>query len=252
MALNYMTDAGSGDMCGNNSNGFARRDLFGIGVAGLTSVALAGSIESARAAEGAPTALSPDQALAALKSGNRRYVSHPELCSVDLAEERAAVSAHQAPWATVISCADSRVPPELIFGGRGVGELFVARNAGNLVDTATLGTVEYGAAVLGSPLIVVLAHTSCGAVKAACDVVTKHATYPGAIGPMIEPILPAAIKAQGEGGDFVNNAAKESARRTASRLTAASTLVSDLVAKGKVKIVAAIYDLRTGVVTYLD
>ena len=66
---------------------------------------------------------------------------------------------------TIISCADGRVPAELIFGGHGVGELFVARNAGNLVDTATLGTVEYGAAVLGSPLIVVLAHTSCGAVR---------------------------------------------------------------------------------------
>ena len=147
-------------------------------------------------------------------------MSHPELCSIDLAEQRSAVAAHQAPWATIISCADSRVPPELIFGGHGVGELFVARNAGNLVDTATLGTVEYGAAVLGSPLIVVLAHTSCGAVKAACDVVTKNATYPGAIGPMIQPILPAALAVRNDPGDFVNNAAKESAKRTAGRLTA--------------------------------
>ena len=204
------------------------------------------------AAEGAPTALSPDEALAALKSGNQRYVSNPELCSVDLAASRGAVAAHQAPWATVISCADSRVPPELIFGGHGVGELFVARNAGNLVDTATLGTVEYGAAVLGSPVIVVLAHTSCGAVKAACDVVTKNATYPGAIGPMIEPILPAALAVRNEPGDFVNNAAKESARRTAARLTAASTIIAGLAGSGKLKIAAAIYDLETGVVSYLD
>jgi carbonic anhydrase len=158
---------------------------------------------------------------------------------------------HQAPWATIISCADSRVPPELIFGGHGVGELFVARNAGNLVDTATLGTVEYGAAVLGSPLIVVLAHSSCGAVKAACDVVTKHATYPGAIGPMIEPIVPAALAAKGEAGDFVDNAARASARRTALRLTTASKLLAGLTEAGKLKIVPAIYDLKTGVVTYL-
>jgi carbonic anhydrase len=245
-------------MCGNcetegegGGEGLARRDLFNLGVAGLTSVALAATFGSARAAEGAATALSPSEALAALKSGNERYLKHPELCSSDLANRRTAVAAHQAPWATIISCADSRVPPELIFGGHGVGELFVARNAGNLVDTATLGTVEYGAAVLGSPLIVVLAHTSCGAVKAACDVVTKHATYPGAIGPMIEPILPAALKVRDEGGDFVNNAARESARRTAARLAASSTLISDLAAKGKLKIVAAIYDLGTGVVTYL-
>ena len=193
-----------------------------------------------------------DEALAALKSGNERYVSHPELCSINLAERRHAVATHQAPWATIISCADSRVPPDLIFGGRGVGELFVARNAGNLVDTATLGTVEYGAAVLGSPLIVVLAHTSCGAVKAACDVVTKNATYPGAIGPMIEPILPAALAVKNDPGDFVNNAAKESAKRTAGRLTATSTLIAGLASEEKLKIVAAIYVLKTGVISYLD
>ena len=161
------------------------------------------------------------------------------------------MSSHQAPWATIIACADSRVPPELIFGGHGVGELFVARNAGNLVDTATLGTVEYGAAVLGSPLILVLAHTACGAVKAACDVVTKNAIYPGAIGPMIEPIVPAALAVRDAGGDFVLNAAKESAKRTAARLSTASALLSGLVSQGKLKIGAAIYDLESGVVTHL-
>jgi carbonic anhydrase len=105
--------------------------------------------------------------------------------------------------------------------------------------------------VLGSPLIVVLAHTSCGAVKAACDVVTKNATYPGAIGPMIEPIVPAAIAVQKEQGDFVDNAAKESARRTAARLTDASSLLKNLASEGKLKVVAGIYDLSTGVVTFL-
>jgi carbonic anhydrase len=104
---------------------------------------------------------------------------------------------------------------------------------------------------LGSPLIVVLAHSSCGAVKAACDVVTKHATYPGAIGPMIEPIVPAALAAKSEAGDFVDNAARASARRTALRLTTASKLLAGLVEEGKLKIVPAIYDLKTGVVTYL-
>jgi carbonic anhydrase len=196
--------------------------------------------------------LSPPDALAKLKSGNGRYVRDSKLCSIDLAGQRRSVAAHQAPWATIITCADSRVPPELIFGGLGVGELFVARNAGNLVDTATLGTVEYGAVVLGSPLIVVLAHTNCGAVKAACDVVTKNATYPGAIGPMIEPIVPAALAVRSNPGDFVNNAAKENAKRTAGRLTAASTLIAGLAAAGKLNIASAIYDLKTGVVTYLD
>ena len=204
-----------------------RRDALKLGAAGLMAIAFGNGAAPAHAAYGAPTALSPEQALAALKEGNARYVAHPELCVLDLAAERESVVGHQAPWATIIACADSRVPPELIFGGHGVGELFVARNAGNLVDTATLGTVEYGAAVLGSPLIVVLAHTACGAVKAACDVVTENATYPGAIGPMIEPIVPAALAVRDQPGDFVTNAAKESARRTAARLTAASTLLAD-------------------------
>jgi len=239
-------------MCGNcQGDGIGRRGFLQFGAAGLAAVAFGGALGPARAADGPTTTLSPDDALAALKSGNERYVSHPQLCSIDLAEQRTAVAAHQAPWATIISCADSRVPPELIFGGHGVGELFVARNAGNLVDTATLGTVEYGAAVLGSPLIVVLAHTGCGAVKAACDVVEKNATYPGAIGPMIEPILPAALAVRGEPGDFVDNAARQSARRTAARLTSASALIAGLAGQGKLKIVAAIYDLQTGVVSYL-
>ena len=106
---------------------------------------------------------------------------------MELAKRRGELAGHQAPWATIVGCSDSRVPPELLFGGLGLGELFVARNAGNLADTATVGTLEYGAAVLGSPLIVVLGHSSCGAVKAACEVVTSNATFPGSIGPMIDP-----------------------------------------------------------------
>ncbi len=230
-----------------------RRELMlGLAATGAVAIGLTSMSRTAGAAEGAPTSLTPDEALAALKDGNARYVSNPQLCVADLANARGAVAGHQAPWASIISCADSRVPPELIFGGRGVGELFVARNAGNLVDTATLGTVEYGAAVLGSPLIVVLGHTACGAVKAACDVVTGNATYPGAIGPMIEPIVPAALSVRDESGDFVNNAAMESARRTATRLGAASNLLADAVNSGSVKIVAAIYDLETGAVSWLD
>ncbi len=241
-------------MCGAcDSKAAGRRDFLKIGAASLAGAVFATAMRPARAraAEGAPTSLSPDEALAELKSGNERYVSQPEVCALDLSEERMAVAGHQAPFATIIACADSRSPPELIFGGHGVGQLFVARNAGNLVDTATLGTVEYGAAVLGSPLIVVLAHTSCGAVKAACDVVTKNATYPGAIGAMIEPILPAALAARGQEGNYVDNTAKLSAQRTAARLASASTIISGLAGSGKLKIVPAIYDLQTGVVTYL-
>lgn len=240
----------------NTENGgqVGRRDLLKFGAVGLAASGLAvaglgGGTGVARAAAARPG--TPDEALAALKEGNARYISDPKLCSMGLEAQRAAGVEGQAPWATIIGCADSRKPPELVFGGLGLGELFVARNAGNLVDTATLGTVEYGSVVLGVPLIVVLGHTSCGAVAAACDVVTKNATYPGAIGPMIEPILPAAIATQGEAGNYTNNAAKESARRTAARLTASSTLLADLVADGKLRIIPAIYALDTGEVSYL-
>src|SRR5271170_3485915 len=153
-------------MCVNCKNeGIGRRDLMRFGAGGLVALGLGGMSGRALAAEGAPTALSPADALAALKSGNERFVSKPELCSIDLAKSRSAVAGHQAPWATIVSCADSRVPPELIFGGHGVGERSEERRVGNLINVDSLGTVEYGAAVLGSPLIVVLAHTSCGAVK---------------------------------------------------------------------------------------
>ena len=132
-----------------------RRAFLRLG-AGIAAAAAVGG--SALAASGPATTLTADEALAKLKEGNQRYVASPQACVADLAKTRAAVAQHQAPWATILSCADSRVPPELIFGGRNVGELFVARNAGNMADTATLGTIEYGAAVLGVPLIVVLGH----------------------------------------------------------------------------------------------
>src|SRR4051794_20090469 len=198
------------------------------------------------------TALTPDQALERLRAGNARFVAAPEVCTADHAGRRRAVAASQAPWGTVIACADSRVPPELLFGGLGLGALFVARNARHPADQATLGTVEYGAAVLGSPLIVVLGHTRCGAVAAACEVVTEHATFPGAIGPMIEPILPAAIAVRDRPGDFVANTAAESARRTARRLTDASRLLGKLDGDGALRIVAAVYDLDGGTVGFLE
>ncbi len=147
-------------MCVNcESDGIGRRDLMKFGAAAAIALGLGGASPAARAAEGAPTALSPGEALAALKAGNER-LCEPSRALQRRSRGRAAAPspAHQAPWATIVSCADSRVPPELIFGGHGVGELFVARDAGNLVDVETLGTIEYGAAVLGSPLIVILAH----------------------------------------------------------------------------------------------
>ena len=224
-----------------------RRAFLRLGAGIAAAAAVSGS---AFAAGGPTTSLTADQALAKLKAGNQRYVSSPQACVADLAKARADVAKHQAPWVTILSCADSRVPPELIFGGQNVGELFIARNAGNMADTATLGTIEYGAAVLGVPLIVVLGHESCGAVAAACEIVEKNTKFPGSIGPMLEPIIPAALAVKGKPGDFVDNAVRENAMRTASRIVSASNIIADLVKNGKVKVVAARYDLDDGLVEF--
>jgi carbonic anhydrase len=224
---------------------FGRRRFLAMAGFGL----LAASMTDVWAAGGPHTELTADQALDALKKGNAKYLAQPELCAVDLAKKRAGVADGQAPWATVVTCSDSRVPPELLFGGQGVGELFVARNAGNMVDTATMGTIEYGAAVLGAPLIVVLGHERCGAVVGACDVVTKKATFPGSIGPMVKAIVPAAMAVKGQPGDFVDNTVRESAKRTAAKV-AKSPVIAPLVKAGKVKVIAARYDLDDGKVEF--
>jgi carbonic anhydrase len=234
-------------MCVLCDQKMGRRAFLRLG-AGIAAAAAVGG--SAFAASGPATTLTADQALAKLKEGNQRYVYSPQACAVDLAKARAGVAQHQAPWATILACADSRVPPDLIFGGQNVGELFIARNAGNMADTATLGTIEYGAAALGVPLIVVLGHARCGAVAAACEVVEKNSRFPGSIGPMLEPIIPAALAARGKAGDFVDNAIRENAMRTAARILSASNIVADLVKQGKVKVVAARYDLDDGRVEF--
>jgi carbonic anhydrase len=239
-------------MTSNSCNcALGRRDLLAIGAGSLAAALIGSQARAADAPAAGSPSRSPEQALVDLKDGNARFVSQPQLCELDLIKQRAALAGHQAPWATILSCADSRVPPELVFGGRGLGELFVARNAGNLADTATIGTLEYGAAVLGSPLIVVLGHSRCGAVKAACEVVTDNATFPGSIGPMIDPIIPAALAVRGRPGDFVDNSVRESAQRTARRLAASSSTLAGLVSAGKLRIIAAHYDIESGQVDYL-
>jgi len=226
-----------------------RRTFLSWSAAGLATASLFGA--PIAFAAGATTGVTADEALAKLKAGNEKYVSAPQLCAADLSAQREHVATAQAPWATIVSCSDSRVPPELLFGGLGIGELFVARNAGNMADTATMGTIEYGAEHLGVPLIVVMGHERCGAVAAACAVVEKHATFPGSIGPMVSAIVPAAKAVFGKPGDFVDNAVRENAKRTAKKIATKSSIVSHLIKESKVKVVAARYDLDDGRVEFL-
>jgi len=236
-------------MCRECAN-LARRGFLSLSTAGLAAAGLWAVGFNPRSAFAA-TSLTPDEALAKLRAGNAKFVKSPEICESDMIGRRAGVAQAQAPWATILTCSDSRVPPELIFGGVGLGELFVARNAGNMADTATMGTIEYGAEHLGVPLIVVLGHQRCGAVGAAREVVEKKVKLPGSIGPMVNAIVPAVKAVRGKPGDLVDNAVRESAGRTARKIAAHSEIVAERVKSGKVKVVSAHYDLDSGVVDFL-
>src|SRR6516165_8614871 len=178
-----------------------RRRFLALTAAGIATASALGA-RTAFAA-GATTSVAPDEALARLKAGNERYVSAPQICAGDLLKHREDVAKAQTPWAAILTCSDSCIPPELLFGGLGIGELFVARNAGNMADTATTGTIEYGVEHLGIPLVLVMGHERCGAVAAACEVVDKHTKFPGSIGAMVDTIVPAAKAVYGKPGDFV-------------------------------------------------
>jgi carbonic anhydrase len=227
-----------------------RRGLLSLAAAGIAAASTLGA-RTAFAA-GATTSVTADEALARLKAGNEKYLAAPQVCAADLLKQREAVAKSQAPWAIVLTCSDSRVPPELLFGGIGLGELFVARNAGNMADTATMGTIEYGVEHLGAPLVVVMGHERCGAVAAACEVVDKHIKLPGSIGPMVDAIVPAAEAVRGQPGDFVDNAVRESAKRTAKKIATTSEIVAHFIKDKNVKVLAARYDLDEGRVEYLS
>ena len=228
----------------------SRRGVLSFLGTGAVVAGLLGAGAPRSLAAGATTTTA-DEALAKLKAGNRKFLTTPELCTADMEKQRADLAKGQSPWATILTCSDSRVAPELIFGGVGLGELFVIRNAGNVADTGAMGTIEYGAEHLGSPLVVVLGHQHCGAVEAACEVVAKHTKLPGFIAPMVDAIVPAAKAVYGRPGDFVDNTVRENAKLGAQKISTRSKIVEHLEHEGKVKVVYARYDLDKGVVDFL-
>jgi carbonic anhydrase len=228
----------------------SRRALFCAGAAGMA--AGISPVRPARAADPVPrTTLTPDQALQLLKEGNDAFVTDAPFRFAHGRDRRVELARGQAPFCVLVGCSDSRVPPELLFG-RGLGELFIVRNAGNTIDTAALGSVEYGVGVLGCPLVVVLGHEACGAVAAAVEVVNRNATFPGVIGEMVQPIIPAVLAARAEPGDLLDNAVVGNARRVAARLRGQSPVLQDALRRGRVKVVAARYDLDDGDVAWFE
>ncbi len=231
------------------SQNLSRRGFLGCACCAAVSVGIAGRLP-AFAAE-AHTNLTPDQALETLKEGNRSFKTDSPVRAVQGRERRLEIARGQTPFATLVSCSNSRVPPELLFG-RGLGELFIVRNAGNTVDTAALGSIEYGVAQLGVPLVVVMGHEKCGAVEAAVKVVTENASYPGSIGRMVEPIVPAVVSAQREGGDLLQAAVQVNVRRTVARLRTDEPLLLEPLRAKKLRVIGAAYDLDDGSVDFFD
>ncbi|CAH0350279.1 carbonic anhydrase [Sphingobium sp. CECT 9361] len=199
---------------------------------------------------GQPT---PDEALQRLKDGNAAFMADKPVEADVSRDRRLELAQGQQPFATLVGCSDSRVGPEQLFGA-GLGELFIVRTAGNNVDTAGMGSIEYSVMALGVPLIVVLGHEKCGAVAAATDIVTKDARFPGSIGRMVEPILPAVMAAQRAhpDGDLVEHAVEENVRRMVERLQEYSEpMLLEPQQRGELKVVGAVYSLSTGEVRWL-
>jgi carbonic anhydrase len=204
------------------------------------------------AATHAAGGLTPDAALQRLMAGNARYVAgrsaHPD---IDMAR-RAALKTGQQPFATVVGCSDSRVAPELIFD-QGLGDIFDVRVAGNVVDDAVMGSVEYAVVHLACPLVMVLGHQSCGAVTATLAALDGKGSAEDAetkIGALAQLITPAA-KSVAAGPDRLDAAVRANAKRQAGLLLSESHALKAHAAAGKLKVVAARYDLGDGKVAVI-
>lgn len=231
----------------------SRRALMAAGL-GVGAIATMGgrAIAAAPVDKSARAASTPGEALRLLEEGNAAFL-RGDMPANDIGpRRRLQLAAGQSPFCAYVSCSDSRVPPELLFG-RGLGELFIIRNAGNTVDTVAMGSIEYAVLELGVPLVVVMGHESCGAVKAAMAVVEKNARFPGAIDNMIEPIIPAVLQARGQAGDPVENAVKQNVRRVVDVMRNESDpILQKPLQAGKIQIVGAYYELSSGRVDFFD
>ena len=226
-----------------DSRGLSRRNVFSAGLGALALTAAA----TATVAQAQPTRAvdTPDAAFARLMEGNGRYVSG-QLNQRDFTAGRAARAQGQAPFAAILGCADSRVAPELAFD-QGPGELFIVRVAGNFVTPDGLGSLEYGAAVLGTKVIMVLGHTSCGAIGATIGALQKGNTLPGHIAGLVtsmKPGIESVVKAGGT--DLEQRAVVANVQANVRRLQTEKPILGDMVAAGKLKVVGAYYDLPTG------
>lgn len=204
-----------------------------------------------QAASPGPGGPSADEALQRLLEGNLRFVKGETTSPRRAPSDFRPLAEGQRPMAVVVGCADSRVAPELLFD-QGVGDLFIVRVAGNVVSGAGAlikGSIEYAVAELGVPLIMVLGHSECGAVKAAIKHMDDRDALPGAIGELVNRIRPAVAKAKSMPGDRLENAIRLNVTLGVETLRTLQPIVAPAVKRGAAKVVGALYDLRTGAVS---
>jgi carbonic anhydrase len=219
------------------------------GLTAASALAACGSSSSTSSASTTTTqpVTNGDDALQRLLAGNRRFVQGVPVNHGQDSVRRAEVAETQSPFAVILGCSDSRVPPEVLFD-EGIGDVFLVRVAGNSVAApALLGSIEYSAVALGSVLLMVLGHEGCGAVKAAVAHVQKGEQQPGHIDAFVDPIVPAVQAVQSQPPDQLLNAAiQQNIRLQVQQLSASAPLLAPLVSSGKLKVVGAEYHLASG------
>ncbi|HOE17456.1 MAG TPA: carbonic anhydrase [Syntrophorhabdaceae bacterium] len=187
-----------------------------------------------------------DQALKKLIDGNKRFASLKQKHPNQGVRRRSEVSKGQKPFAVIVGCSDSRIPPEILFD-QGIGDIFVIRDAGNIVDDVVLGSIEYAVDHLGTRLVVILGHSKCGAVTATVQGGEAH----GHVGSIVKAIIPAVRKAKGKKGDLIDNAIRANIDIVTKQVKSSTPVIAKLVRTGKVKVVGAYYDIDTGLVQIL-
>lgn len=234
----------------NSGSAVSRRGFLKGAAFVAAAAAVPGMLVPSSGALAQSAPVSPADAAARLMDGNARYVAGTPRNN-DYSIGRVERALGQTPFASIVSCADSRVAPELLFD-QGPGDLFVIRVAGNFVNEDGLASLEFGSAVLGSQLILVLGHSACGAIQATIDVVENGTELPGHLPALAAALRPGVEKAIAEDpapADLLAAATIENVRVNVANLKAANPILADLVANGKLDVLGGIYDIATGKVS---
>jgi carbonic anhydrase len=235
------------DKCSGNRihhGGLSRRSAIFLAASALGLAFNGATVAKEKAPPKPENVISPDASLKRLLDGNARYVDGVARRH-DFKHEREALAGGQNPYAGILSCADSRIAPEYAFDS-GRGDLFVCRVAGNFANDDSVASLEYGVAVLGVPLILVLGHDACGAVDATIKSLKDDKPLPGHMPSLVASLSPAVKAVSSKGGDVLGNAIRQNVIDNVAKLKAATPILSAAVEQNKLKVVGGVYRLKDG------